>query len=73
MGPVDIRGLLGAIRVPTLVLHRTDDRMADVDASRYLAAAAAPRHSFVELPGDGPPSRSTATQERRPRRSPRNS
>src|SRR3954464_6638952 len=37
MGPVDIRGLLGAVRVPPLVLPRTGDRAADVRASRYMA------------------------------------
>jgi pimeloyl-ACP methyl ester carboxylesterase len=37
IGPVDIRGLLGSIHVPTLVLHRTGDRLADVRASRYMA------------------------------------
>ena len=51
MGTVDIRGLLGAIRVPTLVLHRTGDRMADVGASRYMAERM-PDATFRELPGD---------------------
>jgi class 3 adenylate cyclase len=51
MGPVDIRGLLGAVRVPTLVLHRTRDRLADVRASRFLADRL-PSATFTELPGD---------------------
>jgi pimeloyl-ACP methyl ester carboxylesterase len=34
LGPVDIRGLLGTIQAPVLVLHRTGDRLAGVDASR---------------------------------------
>jgi class 3 adenylate cyclase len=50
-GPVDIRGLLGAVRTPTLVLHRTGDRAANVEASRYMASRL-PRARFVELPGD---------------------
>jgi class 3 adenylate cyclase/pimeloyl-ACP methyl ester carboxylesterase len=51
LGPVDIRGLLGAIRVPTLVLHRTGDRMADIRASKYLAERL-PDARFHELPGE---------------------
>ena len=51
MGPVDIRGLLGAVRVPTLVLHRTGDRVAQVGASRYMAERL-PQATFRELPGD---------------------
>jgi class 3 adenylate cyclase len=50
-GPVDIRGLLGTVHTPTLVLHRTGDRVANVAASRYLAARL-PQARFVELPGD---------------------
>ena len=37
LGPVDIRGLLGSIRVPTLLLHRTGDQFVDVHTSRYMA------------------------------------
>jgi pimeloyl-ACP methyl ester carboxylesterase/class 3 adenylate cyclase len=51
MGPVDIRGLLGAIHVPTLVVHRTGDRFADVRASRYMADRL-PGSTYRELPGD---------------------
>jgi class 3 adenylate cyclase len=50
-GPVDIRGLLSAVHTPTLVLHRTGDRVADVAASRYMAARL-PQGRFVELPGE---------------------
>jgi class 3 adenylate cyclase len=50
-GPVDIRGLLGSVHTPTLVLHRSGDRGADVRSSRYLAARL-PRARLVELPGD---------------------
>jgi class 3 adenylate cyclase len=51
MGPVDIRGVLSAVHVPTLVLHRTGDRAADVRASRYMADRL-PSATFHELPGD---------------------
>ncbi|HEV3014421.1 MAG TPA: adenylate/guanylate cyclase domain-containing protein, partial [Actinomycetota bacterium] len=51
LGPVDIRGLLGSVQVPVLVLHRTGDRAADVRASRYMAEHI-PGARFVELPGD---------------------
>jgi class 3 adenylate cyclase/dienelactone hydrolase len=50
LGPVDIRGLLGSVRVPTLVMHRTADRMADVGASKYMADRI-PDATFHELPG----------------------
>ncbi|WP_448628614.1 adenylate/guanylate cyclase domain-containing protein [Geodermatophilus sp. URMC 64] len=51
LAPVDIRGLLGAVRVPTLVLHRTGDRIAQAEASRYMAERL-PQATFRELPGD---------------------
>ena len=51
MGPVDIRGVLGSVRVPVLVMHRSGDGMADVRASRYMAERL-PSATFLELPGD---------------------
>jgi class 3 adenylate cyclase len=51
LGPVDIRGLLPAVRVPVLLLHRTDDRLAAVQASRYMAERL-PEATLRELPGD---------------------
>jgi pimeloyl-ACP methyl ester carboxylesterase len=45
---IDIRHLLPAIRVPTLVMHRTDEVLAD--ASRYVAERI-PNAKVVELPG----------------------
>jgi pimeloyl-ACP methyl ester carboxylesterase len=51
LGPVDIRGLLGTVQTPVLVLHRTGDRAADVRASRYMAERI-PGARFVELPGE---------------------
>jgi pimeloyl-ACP methyl ester carboxylesterase len=47
---IDIRHVLPSIHVPTLVLHRTGDRVADVGEGRYLAASI-PGAKFVELPG----------------------
>jgi class 3 adenylate cyclase len=51
MGPVDIRGVLGAVRAPVLVLHRAGDRMANIRASRYMADRLGAA-TFHELPGD---------------------
>ena len=47
---IDTRHVLPAIRVPTLVLHRTDDRDCNVAEGRYVAAHI-PNAKFVELPG----------------------
>src|SRR5213594_616359 len=47
----DVRPILGTIRVPTLVLHRTGNRYIRVGNGRYLAEHIA-RAKFVELPGD---------------------
>ncbi|MGE0814700.1 MAG: alpha/beta fold hydrolase [Vicinamibacterales bacterium] len=47
---IDIRHVLPAVRVPTLVLHRTDDRTLKVEEGRYVAARI-PGATFVELPG----------------------
>jgi pimeloyl-ACP methyl ester carboxylesterase len=46
----DIRTVLPAIRVPTLVVHRSDDRCLLVDEGRYLAGRI-PGARFVEVPG----------------------
>jgi class 3 adenylate cyclase len=51
IGELDLRDILPAIHVPTLVLHRTADRLSDVNAGRYLAEKI-PGATFVELPGD---------------------
>jgi len=48
---VDVRPLLGAVRAPTQVLHRTDDRIIDVRNGRALAAAI-PGARLTELPGE---------------------
>jgi class 3 adenylate cyclase len=47
---VDIREVLPAIRVPTLVLHRADDAYREVGHGRYLAAHI-PGAKYAELPG----------------------
>src|SRR6185503_11735845 len=48
---IDVRHVLPAIRVPTLVLHRTEDRDSNVEEGRYIAAHI-PNARFVELPGE---------------------
>jgi pimeloyl-ACP methyl ester carboxylesterase len=50
LGPVDIRGVLGSVQAPVLVLHRSGDRAADVRASRYMAERI-PGARSGELPG----------------------
>jgi serine/threonine protein kinase/DNA-binding winged helix-turn-helix (wHTH) protein/class 3 adenylate cyclase len=47
---IDIRPVLPAIQVPTLVLHRTDDTCLRIEEGRYLAEHI-PGAKFVELPG----------------------
>jgi class 3 adenylate cyclase len=47
---LDVRPILPAVRVPTLVLHRTDDRMLPVEHARYLAQHI-PGARYMELPG----------------------
>ncbi len=48
---IDVRHILPAVRVPTLILHRTGDRAVPVEAGRYLAAHI-PEARYVELPGE---------------------
>jgi pimeloyl-ACP methyl ester carboxylesterase/DNA-binding winged helix-turn-helix (wHTH) protein len=48
---IDVRHLLPAIRVPTLIIHRTDDRCLTIEEGRYVAANI-PGAQLVELPGD---------------------
>lgn len=47
---VDVRGILSAIRVPTLVLHRRDDRDSHVEEGRYIADHISGA-TFIELAG----------------------
>ena len=48
---VDVREALPAVRVPTLVVHRTDDLVIRVEEGRYLAQHI-PGARFVELDGE---------------------
>ncbi len=47
---IDVRDVLPAIRVPTLVIHRSGDRVIPVEAGRYLAAHI-PHAKYFELEG----------------------
>ncbi|MEZ5355713.1 MAG: alpha/beta fold hydrolase [Bryobacteraceae bacterium] len=47
---IDVRPVLEAVRVPTLVLHRTGDRCLLVEEGRYVASHI-PGARFVEFPG----------------------
>ena len=47
---IDVRDVLGAVRAPTLVLHRRDDIDSHVEEGRYLAGRI-PGARFVELEG----------------------
>ena len=48
---IDIRHVLPAIHVPTLVMHRTGDRSANVEEGRWMAEQI-PEARFVELSGE---------------------
>jgi class 3 adenylate cyclase len=48
---IDVRPILPAVRVPTLVMHRTGDRTIPAEAGRYLAERI-PGARYVEMPGD---------------------
>jgi pimeloyl-ACP methyl ester carboxylesterase len=47
---IDISGILPTIRVPTLVIHRTEDVTINVEGGRYLAEHI-PGARYIELPG----------------------
>jgi len=47
---IDIRHVLPSVRVPTLVLHRAEDRAASVENGR-LVAQQIPSAKYIELPG----------------------
>jgi class 3 adenylate cyclase len=47
---IDIRHVLPAIRVPTLILHNSGDRTVPVESSRYMAERI-PGAKYVELSG----------------------
>jgi pimeloyl-ACP methyl ester carboxylesterase/DNA-binding winged helix-turn-helix (wHTH) protein len=48
---IDVRNVLPSIRVPSLVIHRTDDQCLKVAEGRFVADRI-PGAKFVELPGD---------------------
>jgi class 3 adenylate cyclase len=48
---IDIRYILSAIHVPTLIIHRTGDLDISIGGSRYMAQQI-PNVKFVELPGN---------------------
>jgi len=48
---IDVRAVLPAITVPTLVIHHTDDHDANVEEGRWIAARI-PGARFLELPGE---------------------
>jgi pimeloyl-ACP methyl ester carboxylesterase len=48
---LDIRHILPIISVPTLVIHRTGDRDANVEEGRWIAEQI-PNARFIELPGE---------------------
>jgi pimeloyl-ACP methyl ester carboxylesterase len=48
---IDTRPVLGSIHVPTLVLHRSDDRDSRLEEGRYIAERI-PGARFMELPGE---------------------
>jgi class 3 adenylate cyclase len=48
---IDVRAVLPTIKVPTLVMHRTGDRLIHVNNGRYLAEHI-PGAKFIELRGD---------------------
>lgn len=51
LGQVDVRPELGALALPTLVIHRRDDRLVGVEGARELAAHIAGA-TLVEVEGD---------------------
>ena len=48
---IDIRNVLPSIRVPSLVIHRTDDQCLKVEEGRFVADRI-PGAKFVEFPGN---------------------
>jgi class 3 adenylate cyclase len=48
---IDVRHVLSATHVPTLILHRTAERVFDVEHARYMARCI-PGAKLVELPGE---------------------
>ena len=47
---IDVSDIVSTIRVPTLVIHRTEDVLIRVEGGRYLAQNI-PGARYIELPG----------------------
>jgi class 3 adenylate cyclase/pimeloyl-ACP methyl ester carboxylesterase len=47
---IDVRNVLATIRTPTLILHRTADRVSEIGHARYMAQHI-PDAKLIELPG----------------------
>lgn len=50
VGNLDVRGVLPSVRVPTLVLHRSENNFIPLEWGRYLADHI-PGARFIEMPG----------------------
>lgn len=50
-GHLDVRDVLPAVRVPTLILHRTGDVAVSIEHARYMAREI-PAATLVEYPGE---------------------
>jgi class 3 adenylate cyclase len=50
-GQIDIRHVIPAIRVPSLIMHRTGDRTVALQAGRFLAEKI-PDAKYIQYPGD---------------------
>ena len=48
---IDVRDVLPAVRVPTLILHRSKDKLVSVESARYTASRI-PDAKLVELSGE---------------------
>ena len=48
---IDVRNVLPSIRVPSLVIHRSDDQCLKVEEGRFVADRI-PGAKFVEFPGN---------------------
>ncbi len=47
---IDVRSALQHVQAPTLILHRAEDRLIEVEQSRYIARHI-PQAQYVEFPG----------------------
>jgi pimeloyl-ACP methyl ester carboxylesterase/class 3 adenylate cyclase len=47
---IDVRGILASVTVPTLLIHRADDRAIPAQSSRFMSEQI-PNARYVELPG----------------------